>query len=215
VNFSELAAAFANNVNQIISPRSLIPSALRPSTKGSVLVTGTGPTATWSAAPTADGSVLTSDATQTGGVGWIKAGRAYIYRTAAQAISDASWTDIDMDATLYDSTGSMVSLASNTITVPRTGYYLVQCCLHWASTGTSLVNGCRVLTGSGGTVIETMKEKASIGLSATSVEGSRTLNIASGTTLKLQGYWDFSGAGSHNTVGGEAFTFLSVNYLGE
>jgi hypothetical protein len=162
-----------------------------------------------------NGSVITSDTTQTGGVGWIKAGRAYIYRTAAQTISDASWTDIDMDATLYDSTGSMVSLASNTITVPRTGYYLVQCCLHWASTGTSLVNGCRVLTGSGGTVIETMKEKASIGLSATSVEGSRTLNIASGTTLKLQGYWDFSGAGSHNTVGGEAFTFLSVNYLGE
>lgn len=70
VSHQDIRKLFASSVNQILSPRSVLVSMLRPSgTAGSVLVDD-GETARWSAAAAANGSVLTSDTSQTGGVKW-------------------------------------------------------------------------------------------------------------------------------------------------
>lgn len=120
MNFEEAKRLFSNSVNQILSPRSVLPAMLRPgSTAGQIFATGTDSpaTATWSAAPASNGCALTSDTTQTGGVKWLAREYQVIAERAGRVVGGIGTTGfgIGQDGLLY---------YSSTAGVPRCYVYI-------------------------------------------------------------------------------------------
>lgn len=160
-----------------------------------------------------DGSFLSADSTQANGIKWSSVpaqAAALAYNGAAQAIANATETAVSFSAVLYD-TASFWAISPNPtrLTVPtgKAGKYAIVGQVKWAlgATGAGFAriykNGSTLL---GEGYVQLVDPAAAIQVS---VEA----DLAAADYLELKLYQ--TTAGSQNTVGGSAQTFLSLAFV--
>jgi hypothetical protein len=136
---------------------------------------------------------------------------ARISRAAAQSIPNDSETVVALDTPGFTSGGTTVNLTNGTITVPRTGKYIVTGLVSWAagtagSRSTILTINTTGVLARGGAAADAL-DNAQIG-------ANTVVHLDAGDVIGMNARQENAGAASVNTVGGLAQTLLSLHWLG-
>jgi hypothetical protein len=153
-----------------------------------------------------DGSVLTSDTTQTGGVKWQYGTQFHFYQSAGSSgfAASTAWQDIAWTAEAYDSANVFTPGASAVnYTVPTTGWWLLGYEILFVSgaygANTITFNG-RVLVN--GTTQALVHTTTIVGTGQPALAKSKPVYLTSGQTIKLQ--LARSDGFAPTTIGGDA-----------
>jgi hypothetical protein len=166
-----------------------------------------------------NGQVLTADSTAATGLKWATAASgasfsgARAWASGTQNISTATSTTITWNSESFD-TNSYHSTTTNTgrLTVPTTGYYLLNGLIMFAPNGT----GVRILDikKNGSTSVAYVEEAAtSLAATASTVQFTALVSAAANDYFEIVAYQN-SGSTVATYVGGEQFNFFSIVSLG-
>ena len=166
-----------------------------------------------------NGQVLTADSTAATGLKWATAASgasfsgARAWASGTQNISTATATIITWNSESFD-TNSYHSTTTNTgrLTVPTTGYYLLNGLIMFAPNGT----GVRILDikKNGSTSVAYVEEAATtLSATASTVQFTALVSAAANDYFEIVAYQN-SGSTVATYVGGEQFNFFSIVSLG-
>ncbi|WP_327401948.1 hypothetical protein OG194_18560 [Streptomyces sp. NBC_01288] len=131
-----------------------------------------------------------------------------VEQTTAQSVATGTWTQITLQTTDVDDVTGWSG--SNTYTVPRAGWWRVDCALTWFTESTTGSRGARIYQNGSGVPRATWLTGAGPG--ATSVGGGTLLKCAAGDKIALYGLQN-SGS-TITTLGGSGYaTNLTAEWL--
>jgi hypothetical protein len=179
------------------------------------LVAGTGADTFSRLAIGTNGQVLTADSTAGTGMKWATAGSAFngasVYKTATQAIAHNTATTITFNAESYDTNTYHDNVTNNSrLTVPSTGYYLVNALVQYDGNSTGYRDIILLKNGSQVTYFARGADATTTGYGPMWI--TRYVYLAANDYLTLTTY-QTSGI-SLNLQSGDTTNYFQIQYLG-